>query len=182
MVIILSRNWWALLLRGLIAILFGLLAFIWPGISVFVLVTLFAAYVFVDGLFAVILALRRAQEGRKHWWALLVEGLAGIAVGVLTFFWPGMTALILLYLIAAWAVVTGVFEIAAAIRLRKEIQGEWLLVLGGVISIIFGIALMVMPVAGVLTIIWLIAIYALLFGIVLIALAFRLRRWSQKVA
>lgn len=182
MVIILARNWWALALRGLIALIFGLLTLIWPGISVIVLVTLFAAYVFVDGIFAIILALRRAHEGRGHWWALLIEGLAGIAAGVLTFFWPGITAIILLYLIAAWAIVTGIFEIATAIRLRKEISGEWLLVLGGVLSILFGFALIVMPAAGFLAVIWLIAVYAILFGIILIALAFRLRGWNRRVA
>jgi uncharacterized membrane protein HdeD (DUF308 family) len=180
MVVILARNWWALALRGIVAFLFGLLTFVWPRISVIVLVSLFGAYVMVDGIFAVVLALRRAQEGQRHWWSLLIEGLIGIAAGVLTFVWPGITALVLLYLIAAWAIVTGVFEIAAAIRLRKEIKGEWLLALGGIVSMIFGFALMVMPVAGALAVVWLIGIYAIIFGILLLALAFRLRGWSQR--
>ena len=140
MVIVLARNWWALVLRGLFAVLFGIIALAWPGITLGVLVLLYGAYALADGVFA-IAAVMAGQTGGRPWWSLLVEGLVGIAVGIMTFAWPGITALVLLYLIAAWAVVTGIFEIIAAIRLREEIRGEWLLALSGILSILFGVAL-----------------------------------------
>lgn len=179
MVIVLASKWWALLLRGLVALLFGILTFIWPGISLTALVLLFGAYALVDGLFTVIAALR-APEGYKRWWVLLLEGIFGIIAGLLAFVWPSITALVLLYLIAAWAIVTGVFEIAAAIRLRKEITGEWLLALSGVLSVVFGVLLVAWPGAGALAVLWLIGAYAILFGALLIALALRLRKWGAR--
>ena len=179
MIAVFTSNWWSLLLRGLVALIFGVLTFIWPGISLTALVFLFGAYALVDGLFTVIAALR-APEGYRHWWALLVEGIFGTIAGVLAFVWPGITALVLLYLIAAWAVVTGVFEIGAAIRLRKVISGEWLLVLGGVVSVVFGVLLVAQPGAGALAVLWLIGAYACLFGMLLVALALRLRSWGAR--
>lgn len=182
MMAVLARNWWALALRGLFAVLFGLLAFVWPGVTLAALVILFGAYSLVDGIFALIAAVR-AAEAHERWWLFVLEGLAGIAAGLLTFVWPGITALVLLYLIAWWAVITGVLEIAAAIRLRKEISGEWALVLGGVASVIFGFLLLFRPGVGALAVVWLIGIYALLFGALLLMLAFRLRGHSgQKPA
>ncbi len=170
----LASNWWAVALRGALAIVFGALAFAWPGITADVLLAFFGAYALVDGLFTAVAAFR-APEGYKHWWALLVEGVSGVAAGVLAFVWPGITALVLLYLIAAWAVVTGVFEIAAAARLRKLISGEWLLALGGVLSVLFGLMLVAWPGAGAFAVLWLIGAYAVLFGVLLMALGFRLR-------
>lgn len=175
---VLRRNWWVLALRGAVAILFGILAFIWPGVTLGALVLLFGAYVLLDGIFSLIAAFRDRQE-QTPWWLLLLEGLAGIAAGIITFIWPGITAVVLLYLIAAWAVITGILEIIAAVRLREELSGELLLVLGGILSIIFGILLIIQPGAGALALIWLIAAYAIIFGIVLIALSLRIRSWQE---
>lgn len=170
----LSRNWWLFLIRGIAAILFGIAAFLWPGLTIAVLVLMFGAYALVDGIFSIIAGIS-ARNQVERWWMMIIVGLAGIATGVLTFIWPGMTALVLLYFIAAWAIVTGIFQIAAAIRLRKEIEGEWLLALGGIASIIFGVLLILMPGAGALASIWIIGSFAVVFGIVMIILAFRLR-------
>ena len=172
---LLSRNWWALALRGLAAILFGILAFAWPGITLFVLVIFFGAYMLVDGIFAIVAAVRAAGE-EARWWLMLLEGVLGVVVGLVAFFWPGLTALALLYLIAAWAIVTGIMEIAAAIRLRREVVGEWALILGGAFSVLFGVLLVVIPArAGLLSLTWLIGAYAVVFGILLVVLAFRVR-------
>ena len=171
---ILARNWWAIALRGLFAVLFGVAAFIWPGITLAVLVLLWGAYALVDGIFALVAAVR-AAERRATWWPLVLEGILGIVAGVLTFLWPGITALVLLYLITAWAILTGIAEIVAAVRLRRVLTGEWLLGLAGVVSIVFGVLLIVFPGAGALAVVWLIGAYALVFGIVLIVLGFRLR-------
>src|SRR5919202_355383 len=171
---VLARNWWALALRGVVAILFGLAALVWPGLTLTALVLLFGADALVDGVFAVVAAIARAGRER-HWWALLLEGLLGIAAGVVTLAWPGITGLVLLLFIAAWAIITGVVEIVAAIRLRREIEGEFLLGLGGALSVLFGLLLIVRPGAGALAVAWLIGIYAILFGALLLALAFRLR-------
>jgi uncharacterized membrane protein HdeD (DUF308 family) len=181
MVVVLARNWWALALRGLAAVLFGIMAFAWPGMTLGVLVLLYGAYALVDGVLAIIAAVAGRTSGMP-WWALLLEGVLGITVGILTFAWPGITALVLLYLIAAWAVATGVFEVVAAIRLRREIRGEWLLALSGIISVLFGIALVINPVGGALAVVWLIGAYAIAFGVLLIALGFRLRGAAKKFA
>jgi uncharacterized membrane protein HdeD (DUF308 family) len=172
----LARNWWVLVVRGVFAILFGILALVLPGATVFALVILFAAYMAVDGIMAIVMAIRRAQA-RREWWPLVLEGLAGIAVAVITVIWPDVTALALIYLIAAWALVTGVMEIVAAIRLRKVIRGEFFLGLAGAASIAFGIIAIVFPGEGALALIWLIGAYAILFGVLLIALGIRLRSW-----
>jgi uncharacterized membrane protein HdeD (DUF308 family) len=160
-------------------VLFGIAAFVWPGITLAVLVLLYGAFALVDGSFAIAAVLVGRTRGMPSW-ALLVEGLAGIAVGAITFFWPGITQLALLFLIAAWAVVTGVFEIVAAVRLRKEIRGEWLLALSGVLSVAVGVALVVNPGAGLLAISWMIGTYAIIFGVLFIVLGFRLRSWLRR--
>lgn len=171
---VMTRNWWALALRGLVAVLFAVAAFLWPGITLWALVTLFGAYALVDGIFALVSAFSRDTD-RRRWWALLLEGIVGIGVGVVTFIWPGLTAFGLLYLIAFWAIVTGVFEVITAIRLRHEITNEWLMALIGVLSIAFGILLAVFPMAGALSVVWLIGAYAFAAGVLMIALAFKLR-------
>ena len=167
-------NWWLILVRGVAAILFAALAFIWPGITLTALVYLFGAYAIVDGLVGLWLGGVAASANRRSW-PFVVGGIAGIAAGVLAFVRPDAMALALVYLIAAWAIVTGITEIVAAIELRKVIDGEWALGLAGILSIVFGILVGVQPAAGALALIWLIASYALLFGIVLIVLAFRVR-------
>jgi uncharacterized membrane protein HdeD (DUF308 family) len=174
---ILTRNWWVLAVRGALAVLFGLLALIWPGITVLALVLLFGAYALVDGVMALYTALfdRGRPGGRGGGW-LVLEGVAGVLAAIGAVVWPGITALVLLYLIAAWALVTGVAEIVAAIRLRREIEGEWLMILSGALSILFGLLAFLFPGAGALAVVWLIATYAIAFGVVMLILAFRLRR------
>src|SRR3954467_745485 len=169
----LSRNWWAVSLRGLAGILFGIITFVSPGISLAALVLLFGAYAFADGVLAIVSAIRR--RGTDRWWLLLLEGIVGIAAGVLTLLWPGITALALLYVIAAWALVTGAFEVAAAIRLRKVITGEWLLALSGIFSIALGVLLILAPGPGALALVIWIGAYALVFGALLFALGLRLK-------
>jgi len=178
---ILSRSWWMLLLRGILAIVFGVLTWMQPGISLAALVLLFGAYILADG----ILGVWSGFAGRKDhedWWVMLLWGLIGIGIGILTLMAPGLTALALLFYIAAWAIATGVLQILAAIRLRKIIRNEWWLILGGLASVVFGALLMASPGAGALAVLWLIAAYAVLFGVVLVILAFRVRSFSQRLA
>ncbi len=175
---ILARNWWAVLLRGVAGILFGIATFFAPAISLAVLVLLFGAYALVDGVLALISALRN-RATNEQWWVLLLEGFVGIIAGIVTFVWPGITAVALLYVIAAWALVTGALEITAAIRLRKVIDHEWLLVLSGIASIALGILLALFPGAGALALILWIGAYAIVFGVLLVALGFRLRSWER---
>ena len=169
-----SGHWWALGIRGIVAILFGLAALLRPGIALEALILLFGAYVLVDGAFAIVGVFGGTRGGTPRW-VLLVEGVAGVLAGFIAFILPGMTALVLLYLIAAWSIVTGVFEAATAIRLRREIRGEWALVAGGIISVLFGVVLAVLPAVGILSLIWLIGVYAIVFGVLLIVTAFRVR-------
>ena len=174
MAIVLASNWWALAFRGVIAILFSIFAFLWPGITLGVLVLLFGVYAFIDGILAIISAVR-AVRGHKRWGAFLLEGIVGILAALCAWLVPGVTLAFLVFLIAAWAIVTGILEIVAAIRLRRHIPGEWLLILTGVISIIFGVLLYIAPIAGAIVIVWWIAAYAMIFGILLLILALRLR-------
>ena len=175
---VLRHNWWALAIRGIAALLFGLLTFLIPGVTVAVLVFWFGAYALVDGIFSIIAAWR-APDGHARWGSLLLEGIAGVVAGVLTFIWPGITATILVLLIAAWAVITGVLEIVAAVRLRRVIADEWALILMGVISVIFGVLIFVAPVAGAIAIAFAIGAYAIIFGALMLVLAFRMRNWLR---
>jgi uncharacterized membrane protein HdeD (DUF308 family) len=168
----LATNWWALLLRGIAAVLFGLAALFWPGLTLFVLIVFFGAYTLVDGIFAIVAGLRGSGSRR---WLLLAEGVLGVLAGLIAFFWPGITALVLLYVIVAWAIFTGILKVVMAIWLRREIENEWLMVLSGVLSVLFGVILAVLPGVGLLSLVWLIGIYALIFGVALIVLGFRVR-------
>ena len=176
MVETLSRNWWLVVLRGVLAILFGLAAFIWPGITLLTLVVIFGVYAIVDGAIAVSTGLSRTRDSSR-WWTFLVEGLISIGAGVVALLWPGLATLVLIYIIAFWAIFTGILEIVGAIRLRHEINNEWFLALSGVLSIGLGILLFLSPAAGSLAIVWMIGAYALLFGILLVILGIRLRNW-----
>lgn len=171
---LMTQNWWAVALRGVVAVLFGIAAFMMPGITLWALVALFGAYALVDGIFAVVEAFRR-DVSRERWWGLLFEGIVGIVIGVLTFFWPGLTAMGLLYLIAFWAIVTGVFEVITAIRLRHEIRGEWMMALIGILSIAFGMLLVAFPLAGALSVVLMIGAFAFATGALMISLGFKLR-------
>src|SRR5882672_1768478 len=172
--VILRRTWWMLLLRGFFAIAFGVLTWFLPGVSLAALVLLFGAYAMADGVLGVWSAIAGRKE-HEHWWVMLLIGLLGIAVGLLTFLAPAVTALVLLFYIAIWAIATGVLQIVIAIRLRKEVRGEWLLVLGGLASVLFGVLLVVQPAAGALAVLWLIATYAVVFGVLLVLLGFKMR-------
>lgn len=173
-----TMNWWALLLRGIAAIIFGTLAFIWPGLTLLSLVFVFGAYAIIDGVLALVAGFR-APAGATRWWWLLLVGIVSIIAGILAFVLPGVTAFTLLMLIAAWAIVGGIFEIVAAIQLRKEISGEWLLVIGGLVSVVFGVLMMMNPAAGALGVTWIIGAYAIFYGVLLSALGLRLRGWEH---
>ena len=169
-----SRNWWLYAVRGVVAIIFGVVAFAQPEQALLALVLVFGAYALVDGIFAMFAGIA-SYRYFESWWAVLLEGVVGVVIGLLTFFWPNITAFVLLYFIAGWALITGIFEIVAAIQLRRVITGEWMLILGGLLSIVFSVVLFVFPAAGAVSVIWMIGIYAILFGTTLIFLAIRLR-------
>ncbi|HEX4208444.1 MAG TPA: HdeD family acid-resistance protein [Ktedonobacteraceae bacterium] len=169
-----QQRWWGLLIRGIVAVLFGLGTLFWPHLTLLVLVALFGVYVLIDGITAVIGALRE-YDTNPHWWVLFLEGLAGIVIGVLTFVLPGLTALALLYLIAIWAIVTGVMELVSAFAIRRVLPMEWTLIIAGILSIVLGIFLALRPVVGLLGLVWAIGIYAIIFGILLIVRAFQFR-------
>ncbi|MEV6859928.1 HdeD family acid-resistance protein [Streptosporangium subroseum] len=166
----LAHTWWVYLIRGVCAILFGLVAIIWPGITLFVLVTVFGAYAIVNGIFELFSSGRGGSRG----WTIF-SGVGSILIGLLVLFWPGITALILLLLIASWAVVVGILEVIAAIMLRRAVEGEWMFIVSGVLAVLFGILLFLWPATGALAIAWLIGAMALVYGISLLALAFRVR-------
>ncbi len=175
----LADHWWVLLVRGVAALIFGFLTFLWPGITLLTLTMFFGAFALVDG----VLALWSAISGKlgpvaPRWW-LAIVGVAGIAAGILTFVWPLKTAIILLLFIACWAIVAGVMEIWGAIKLRKEIENEWLLGLAGLMTVVFGVILIARPMVGALAVAWIIGWFAMLLGVTWIALAFRLKKHKR---
>jgi uncharacterized membrane protein HdeD (DUF308 family) len=174
----LSKNWWLLVLRGVMAILFGLAAFLMPGIAWISLILLFGVYAVVDGVFAMLSGFISSKYSPR-WWVFLLEGIVSVAAGVIALLRPDLAGTVLILLIAAWAVVTGILEIAAAIRLRREITNEWMLGFGGFVSIVLGVVLFLQPAAGGLIITLMIGAYALIFGVLLVVLGFRLRKWNS---
>jgi uncharacterized membrane protein HdeD (DUF308 family) len=173
----LARHWWIFLVRGLVAIALGLLALFYPAATLVTLILFYGVFALVDGVFAVVSAIRGTGMGSR-WWLALV-GVLGIIAGLVTFFWPGITALALLTVIGVWALIYGIFEIIGAIRLRKEIDNEWLLLIHGVLAVLFGLMVLVRPGAGAVALIWLIGSFALASGIVLVVLAFGLKRHAR---
>jgi uncharacterized membrane protein HdeD (DUF308 family) len=171
----LAKSWWLVLLRGIAGIVFGILAFIWPGLTLLTLILFYGAYALVDGVLALIAAFTGAAKPVPTWW-LVVVGVLGILAGLLTFLWPGITALVLIFFIGGWAIAHGIFEIIGAIKLRKEIDNEWWLILAGALSVLFGIIVIAAPGAGALALLWVIGAYSLVFGILLVGLSLRLRK------
>lgn len=169
-----TYNWWAVVLRGGLSVFFGLMAIAWPDITLAALIILFAAYAVVDGVFAIASGIRGAGD-QSRWWLTVIQGIVSIAAGAIAFVWPNLTALALLYIIAFWAIFTGVLEVVAAVRLREIIDREWMLGLVGLLSIAFGILLIVFPGSGALAILWIIGAYAIAYGVLLVALGLRVR-------
>src|SRR6266849_11038646 len=177
---IVQRNWLTLALRGLFAVIFGIIALVAPGIALRAFIYVFAAYALVDGGIAVITAIQE-RELLYRWGWVLFEGILSILVGIIAFANPALTALVLLYLIAAWAIVTGIMEIVAAFAIREFVSREWVLALAGILSVAFGTILFFAPGAGILSILWLVGIYGIVFGLLFIVRAFQLRSWASSV-
>jgi uncharacterized membrane protein HdeD (DUF308 family) len=175
---IMSGLWWAIALRALAAILLGIIAIFMPGPTLAAIVIVFGIYAIIDGVLAIVAAVRGFRK-KERWWPMLLEGLVGIAAGAIAIFWPGIGALALTYLVAAWALVTGAFEIAAAIRLRKVISGEWLLLIAGLLSIVLAVLVALYPGTGALLLVWWLGAYAFAYGVVSLVLALRLRTWTH---
>jgi len=176
----LTRNWWALAVRGAVAVLFGAVALILPGTAVTTLALLFSAYLLSDGAFAIVTGVRAARHGER-WWSFVLEGAADIAAAALTLLVPGLTVVAFVALTAVWAVITGALMLVASRRLT-EVHGRWMLVLGGVLSLVWGVMLIAAPFAGAIVLTWWLGAYALIFGFTMIALAVRLRRRRRERA
>ncbi len=174
---ILTQKWWTVVLRGILAIVFGIVALVFPGVTLVSLALVFGAYAFIDGVFAIVGAF--GHRGREAVWYVL-EGILGIAVGVATFFFPGITAQALVFLIGLWAILTGIFEVVAGFEL--PVSRDWLLALAGVLSIVFGVLVFANPGTGAVAVVWLIGIYAVMFGITLLVFGLRLRGLRNKLA
>lgn len=178
MLSMMAANWWVILLRGIAGIIFGIIAILNPAIAIEALITVFAAYVLVDGVLTIIAAIRHRDEPR--WWAVLIEGIISVIAGLAALFYPGIALLVGINLIAFWAILTGVFQIIAAIQLRKEIEGEFFMGLAGVLSIVFGVLLLLFPVWGAVTLITIVGVSSIIFGVLLALLAFRVRGKGDK--
>lgn len=172
---------WVLILRGILAVLFGLLALLWTGLTLELLVFIFAAYALIDGTLAIIHSFGASKEGKK-WWVLLLEGLCGIALGVLVLVWPAMVIMILIYLIAIWALLTGVVEFFVSFAIPWGEWPKWLMFFAGILSIVLGILMFAYPIATVAVLIWFLGAYCLVFGIMLIAMGFKVYGSRNKVA
>jgi uncharacterized membrane protein HdeD (DUF308 family) len=181
MTTVLARNWWALAVRGVLAIVFGLIAFASPATAVAAFVLLFGVYAIVEGILSIVAGVR-AAEHHERWWALLLKGIVDILAGLIALVIPAAAAFAFVLVVAVWAIVTGVLELVAAIRLRREVRGEWLLILNAIVSLALGAVLLLRPAAGLLVLVWWIGAYAIVFGIVLLALAFRLRARLHRTA
>jgi len=175
---ILSGLWWAIALRAAAAILLGVIAIFMPGPTLAAIVIVFGIYTIIDGILAIVAAVRGFRK-KERWWPMLLEGLVGIAAGAIAIFWPGIGALALTYLVAAWALVTGAFEIAAAVRLRRVISGEWLLLIAGLLSIVLAVLVALFPGTGALLLVWWLGAYAFAYGVVSLVLALRVRSWTR---
>jgi uncharacterized membrane protein HdeD (DUF308 family) len=178
---IVLRNWWMLAVRGVLAIIFGLVVLLFPGIAILAFIYVFAAYAIIDGIVAIVVSLSERGTFARWIW-VLVEGILGILAGIVAIAYPGLTALVLLYIVAAWAVLTGILEIVAAVTFRGQIALEWALNLAGLFSILFGFLLFIQPGTGILTILWLVGVYAIVFGVLFIVRALQLRAWASVVA
>jgi uncharacterized membrane protein HdeD (DUF308 family) len=175
---ILSGLWWAIALRAAAAILLGVIAIFMPGPTLAAIVIVFGIYAIIDGILAIVAAVRGFRR-KERWWPMLLEGLVGIAAGAIAIFWPGIGALALTYLVAAWALVTGAFEVAAAIRLRKVMTGEWLLLIAGLLSIVLAVLVALFPGTGALLLVWWLGAYAFAYGVISLVLALRVRTWTR---
>jgi uncharacterized membrane protein HdeD (DUF308 family) len=171
-----ARTWWLILIRGICAIIFGILALVWPGITVLVLVIIFGIYAIVSGVFSLWAGFGHNVDSRA--W-LIIAGIIGILAGIVAFVWPGITALALLYVIAFWAILSGIAEIVAGIKLRQSIDNEWMLILGGVLSVIFGVILFIWPGSGMLALTWLLGIFAIIYGIAMVILSFKVKKLAS---
>lgn len=172
---LISKYWWVMLLRGALAIVFGIVAIVWPGLTLLGLVWLFGVYAIGDGAVEIWSGIQNRNR-HDRWWVEILIGLAGIVAGFLVIAWPGLSALALMYLIAAWMVVMGVFQIVYAIRVRKEIANEVWIILSGVLSVLLGLFFFAFPGDGAISLVWVIGIYAVFFGTLLVIFAFRARQ------
>jgi uncharacterized membrane protein HdeD (DUF308 family) len=169
-----AKNWWLVVLRGVAAIIFGILAFAWPGITLLTLVLFWGAFALVDGVLAIISAVKGGNP-MPRWW-LAIVGIAGIAAGALTFLMPGLTALVLVTFVAVWAIILGVMEVYGAIKLRKEIEGEWFLILNGALSVVFGILILWRPGIGAVALVYIIGAYAIILGVIYLMFGLKLKK------